>query len=116
MLVVDPACRLSALEAYNHPWIQTNNIRDPIDQEVIKKLGEFELKNMLKRVILEYISVQVMTCSEKDNLIKEFNSIDLNGDGMLSKHELYRGTYLMQTSSLCSTIQRQQDQGPSHGR
>lgn len=40
---------------------------------MLKKLGEFQLKNMLKRVMYEYISVQVMTQTEKNEVIKDFN-------------------------------------------
>ena len=47
------------------------------------------MQNKVKHAILEFISVQVMTNFEKEELRKNFEQLDKNGDGMVSKEELF---------------------------
>jgi calcium-dependent protein kinase len=47
------------------------------------------MKNKLKAAIFEFIAVQVVTSQEKDELMQHFQKLDSNGDGMVSKTELY---------------------------
>lgn len=49
------------------------------------------MKNKLKMAIMEFISVHVMTSQEKEELLREFQEMDKNGDGMVSKNELCMG-------------------------
>lgn len=41
MLEKDPKKRLSAKEAYEHPWIQNNTIKGTLSSNVLKNLGSF---------------------------------------------------------------------------
>ena len=45
----------------------------------------------MQRAILTYITSQMMTNDEKDQMIKTFRALDKNGDGTLSKEELMYG-------------------------
>lgn len=91
MLTKDPAQRISAEEAYNDPWIQKNASSQPLNSKALDKLGKFHGKNKMKAAIMQFIATQVMTNQEKEELQKAFKSIDKNGDGILSKDELYDG-------------------------
>jgi calcium-dependent protein kinase len=55
----------------------------------MQKLSEFQMKNKLKMAILEFISVQVVSSQEKEELLKMFQQLDKDGDGMVSKGELF---------------------------
>jgi calcium-dependent protein kinase len=89
MLAYEPSHRIAAVDAYNHPWIQSNKYKGLIQNHAIEKLSDFQMKNKLKMAIMEFISVQVMTSQEKQELLREFQELDKNGDGMVSKNELF---------------------------
>ncbi len=58
MIVVNPELRISAEEAYNHPWISNNNEQNLFhDTGLIKYLTSFHAQNKLKAAILQFISV-----------------------------------------------------------
>jgi calcium-dependent protein kinase len=93
MLEYRPENRISAWEAFIHPWIQNNNISDPLSMDTLTRLSDFQMKNKLKAAIFEFITVQVMSSQEKGNMMKQFSKMDQNGDGMVSKTELYIAYY-----------------------
>eukprot|EP00825_Cyclidium_porcatum_P045113 TRINITY_DN6771_c0_g1_i3.p1 TRINITY_DN6771_c0_g1~~TRINITY_DN6771_c0_g1_i3.p1 ORF type:complete len:455 (+),score=106.20 TRINITY_DN6771_c0_g1_i3:263-1627(+) len=91
MLTYNPVDRISATEAYAHPWIQTNVWVEPLDEKMMKKLVSFSSKNKIRAAILQLISTQILTQNDKNNLIKQFQVLDKNGDGYLTKEELIVG-------------------------
>ncbi|KRX08642.1 Protein kinase-like domain [Pseudocohnilembus persalinus] len=91
MLEKDPKKRLSAKEAYEHPWIQNNTIKGTLSSNVLRNLGSFQGRTKLRQVILTFIATNIVTQNEKDELLKAFKNLDKNGDGQLSKEELTEG-------------------------
>jgi len=91
MLTLDYTKRPSALEILQHPWIQKNSNKDPIDIEVLSNLTAFSAKSKLKQVILEFIAVYTTTEDEKKKLEETFRSLDTDHSGTLSYEELVEG-------------------------
>ncbi|CAD8044646.1 unnamed protein product [Paramecium primaurelia] len=88
MLFYDPSARISASEAQQHAWISNNKAKGQVNNLSLKRLQDFDSKNKLKYAILQFITVQVVSSQEKDDLLKTFQDIDKNGDGTVSKEEL----------------------------
>jgi len=91
MLAYDPKDRISATEAYAHPWILSNVNVEPLDDKMMKKLSQFAAKNKLRIAILNLMANQVLNTQDKSEMVKHFETLDTNGDGMLSKEELVEG-------------------------
>ncbi|CAK91783.1 unnamed protein product (macronuclear) [Paramecium tetraurelia] len=90
MLLYNPTNRISAADALNHEWIKNNKAKGQINNLTLSKLQDFDSKNKLKYAIFQFITVQVVTNQEKNDLLKIFQEIDKNGDGTVSKDELYQ--------------------------
>ncbi|CAD8061384.1 unnamed protein product [Paramecium sonneborni] len=88
MLFYDPASRIGASDAQQHAWISNNKTQGYVNNLSLKRLQDFDSKNKLKYAILQFITVQVVSSQEKDDLQKIFQEIDKNGDGTVSKEEL----------------------------
>ncbi|CAD8074409.1 unnamed protein product [Paramecium primaurelia] len=90
MLMYNPTNRISAADALNHEWIKNNKAKGQINSLTLSKLQDFDSKNKLKYAIFQFITVQVVTNQEKNDLLRIFQEIDKNGDGTVSKDELYQ--------------------------
>ncbi|CAD8190994.1 unnamed protein product [Paramecium octaurelia] len=90
MLLYNPVNRISAADALNHEWIKNNKAKGQINSLTLSKLQDFDSKNKLKYAIFQFITVQVVTNQEKNDLLEIFQEIDKNGDGTVSKDELYQ--------------------------
>lgn len=105
MLCKDMEKRLSAMEAWNHPWVQTRAkglVEDnPIDLKALKKLAGFRATSRLQQATLQYIASNLTASQQIEELRKAFISLDKNGDGHLSANELRLG---YETISLSSSI------------
>ncbi|CAK83286.1 unnamed protein product (macronuclear) [Paramecium tetraurelia] len=88
MMEKEPNKRITAKQAYEDPWIQHNVHIAKIDARQLKNLQSFYSKNKVRTALMQFITTQVMTNQEKEELITLFKSIDKNGDGLLSKEEL----------------------------
>ncbi|CAD8133635.1 unnamed protein product [Paramecium pentaurelia] len=88
MLTKEYQQRISAQEAYNDPWIQKNAPNGPIDLKAIKNLSSFFGKNKVRAALMQFISTNLMTNTEKEGLLNEFKKIDKDGNGQISKEEL----------------------------
>ena len=88
MLEADPEQRFSAEQCYNHKWIQNNTHTRPLNNAVMIKLEKFQVQNRLKIIMWEFISIYVYSNKEKEDMLKQFKSIDTNGDGTLTRNEL----------------------------
>jgi calcium-dependent protein kinase len=92
MLNKDPAARLSLTECLNHPWIHTNTLSEYKNSQPIltalRNLKVFEAKKRLKQAILSFISAHINQQEETKVLRDAFFSVDVNGDGLLSREEL----------------------------
>jgi calcium-dependent protein kinase len=57
----------------------------------LSNLQNFRADQKLKQATFAFIASQLLTKSEKENLAKIFKAIDKNGDGKLSKEEIFEG-------------------------
>ena len=90
MLNVDPNKRISAQESLLHPWIQKYRIgvEAPHLASSLYQLTKFSSSTKLKDAIYVYLATQVISTEEHRILKSDFQSIDKNGDGKLSRQEL----------------------------
>ena len=94
MLVFDPDKRYSALDALNHPWINSFD-EDKISIEstklLLNDLRTFSAQHKLQQAALTYIVSQLVTSKEKEMLQGVFLTLDKDKDGRLSQKELIEG-------------------------
>lgn len=91
MLKRNPRNRISAKEALQDPWIQSNVHEAALKPTILQKLTQFNCKNRFRHAIMTFIACQVSTKEELDELQKAFVSLDKDGNGALSKDELIKG-------------------------
>jgi len=94
MLEYDKKKRISMEGAFHHDWIQKFNLIKAVDEKIIQKT----LKNLLllkfERKLQEFIwlffvnNFATSIYNNKDEVLDAFHSVDLNGDGILSKEEM----------------------------
>ena len=94
MLTYDPDKRITAAEAYNHPWLETC-ARVEIDRnqalEVLENIKGFHAKSKLQKAAMLFIVTHLMSKEEKDELTNTFLSLDKDADGKISYYELVNG-------------------------
>jgi len=57
----------------------------------LSNLKNFRADQKLKQATFAFIASQLLTKAEKENLARIFKAIDKNGDGKLSKEEIFEG-------------------------
>lgn len=92
LLNVDPASRPSAREAQLHSWIQKWSSKDALegkslDPKVARALVKFKDLSCMRQMLSEVLSYTLMPDQIAD-LKKEFEKIDVNGDGQITVTEL----------------------------
>jgi calcium-dependent protein kinase len=89
LLVKDPTIRLTAQQAFHHPWIQVlAPVPDcPLSLQIFEDIKCFVNFQKFKRATLMYIASKL---SEKDiyTLKRVFVSMDTNGNGYISRNQL----------------------------
>jgi calcium-dependent protein kinase len=95
MLNKDLSQRLSAAEAFAHPWVQnsiTKTIKTTqIPIKIIKNLEQFVSTTRLQQATLSFIATNMFSVQEIKELREAFIILDTNGDGHLTQSELQRG-------------------------
>ena len=97
LLKFNPSERITARDALNHPWFNTQDIRniDYLDdvtvQQMLSNLENYKSDNIIKCAVLAYLVHQNTNIKECMDASKLFNSLDLNHDGKLTKNELASG-------------------------
>lgn len=91
MLDKNPKTRITAIEAFNHRWVQNNNSVEKIETGVINRMNLFRGKGKLQQALLTFMSSHMMNQNERVNLINTFKALDKDGDGTLSRTELVEG-------------------------
>ena len=98
-LNIDVKKRINAEEALNHPWFKENKSKEMynkiIDNDIIKNLID-NLKNYKRTSIIQettfaYLIHNFPQIKDVINSCKLFNQIDKNGDGKITKVELFKG-------------------------
>ncbi|CAK84516.1 unnamed protein product (macronuclear) [Paramecium tetraurelia] len=95
MLERDPKKRISAEQAQRDPWITTyvkkTEMNLPQLTKVLNNLRNFRVEKKFQEAALTFMVNQMTTSQEKQELLQQFQALDLNGDGRLSKEELVIG-------------------------
>ena len=94
MLIFEPSHRLTAREALHHPWLQSAS-HAAINPETIKSIfinmQGFRSEQRLQKATYTFISSQLATKKEREEMIKLFKSLDTDNSGTLSRQELMQG-------------------------
>ena len=91
LLELDPKVRLSAKAAFNTQWVQvaqTTNARPSILESTAMNLKNFSETHKFQRAVIRYITSQLVTQVDKNELISVFRALDSSGDGKLTQTEL----------------------------
>ena len=99
LLNKDVEKRISAQEALNHPWFKEQQSRELyneiVDQNIVQKLlnnlKKYKKNSIIQETALAYLVHNFPQMKDVINACKLFNQIDLNGDGKITEHELYKG-------------------------
>jgi calcium-dependent protein kinase len=100
LLQTDPTKRYSAEEAMNHSWFNTkevkeaqiaNNIKTKSLNKLLLNLTKYRSDNILRCAVLAYLVHNSTQLNQAHEAIKLFNKIDKNGDGKITREELFSG-------------------------
>lgn len=95
MLEKDPGRRFNSEEALKHPWLKSRvsngSVEYHVNQSVISHLRQFNSSCKLRVSALSYIFNHLSNNEEIFEIRELFFKLDLNGDGKLSRDELYKG-------------------------
>lgn len=92
MLTKDPVRRITAAEAFLHPWIQNLHPRPTTDPavalQVSTNIKDFHSLTKLKAAVRTFVVSQVIDSHEFNELREVFQKMDRDGDGLLSERDL----------------------------
>ena len=95
MLTYNSNKRPSAQKILEHEWFtkytKEVSIDAPALQNVLKNMKDFRNDMKLQEGIWTFIVTKLATKDEKNELLEMFKALDTNGDGQLSREELYEG-------------------------
>lgn len=94
MLTYEPSARITAIEAYNHPWLKIckpSNFDPLLTKEALINFRSFNAQTRLQRAAMMFIATQLMTKQERDKLQGIFLALDKDGDGKLTHREIANG-------------------------
>ncbi|GAB2210464.1 hypothetical protein Droror1_Dr00015730 [Drosera rotundifolia] len=92
MLTRDPAGRITAAKALEHPWLREGGEASdkPIDSAVLTRMKQFKAMNKLKKVALK-VMAENLAEEEIIGLKEMFNNIDTDRSGTITLEELKTG-------------------------
>ncbi|CAD8131931.1 unnamed protein product [Paramecium octaurelia] len=91
LLRVDASKRLSAKQALEDPWLVKYAPSTQVNRKVLDNIRQFQAQTVLKQALMSYMITQMSTQKEIQELQKEFQRLDINNDGFLSKEEFLKG-------------------------
>lgn len=94
MLKYDPKLRISAEEALAHNWFKLNENPKgavPLSKSTIENMKNFKKENKLEQATIAFLVSQIVSKDERNQLLNQFRSWDTNGDGQLSRDEIFAG-------------------------
>jgi len=96
MICLNPKERLTCAQIMQHPWVQsatgsTNSGQKGLHKDLVDKLMKYQGRSLLKRELLHILVKQLEDQSgEVQFLMREFQKIDLNGNGYIERNELIK--------------------------
>ena len=94
MLEFNPSTRFSASECLSHKWLTEltkKNLDQKFSVKCLNNMKKFHAERKLQQAALTFIVNHLMSKEEKNELLELFQAFDKNGDGVLSKEEIYEG-------------------------
>ena len=100
LLQIKPTKRITAEEALQHKWFNTNGVKQMEHNNIIKpknlakllnNLTKYRSDNILRCAVIAYLVHNSTQLNQAHEAIKLFNKIDKNGDGKITKEELFSG-------------------------
>ena len=91
--------RINAEEALNNIWFKKNKSKELFNEikdkqmieKFIKNLKEYKSESVIQETALAYLVHNFPQIDDIVNACKLFNLIDINGDGKITKNELFEG-------------------------
>ena len=100
LLEFDSNKRITAEEALNHPWFKSKQVKSQNNEGLLKvknplkllnNLVNYRSDNVLRSTVFAYLIHNNIQLNQVHEAIKLFNNIDKNGDGQITREELYKG-------------------------
>ena len=100
LLQINPKSRFTAKEALNHQWFQNEkikasqtcyNIKNRQLNKLIENLIKYRSDNILRCAVIALLVHNSIQLNQAHDAVKLFNKIDKNGDGKISREELFDG-------------------------
>ena len=100
LLQIDPHKRINSQQALSHEWFETDKVKEVENINTLKtkslnkllnNLTKYRSDNILRCAVIAYLVHNSTQLNQAHEAIKLFNKIDKNGDGKISKEELYSG-------------------------
>ena len=100
LLQVNPKKRLTAKQALHHKWFQNEkikasqtcyNIKNRQLNKLIENLTNYRSDNILRCAVIALLVHNSIQLNQAHDGVKLFNIIDKNGDGKITREELFNG-------------------------
>jgi calcium-dependent protein kinase len=94
MLEFDPKKRYSASQCLKSNWLTVNNqkiVDNSLTKRALTNMKKFHAERKLQQASLTYIVNHLMSKEDKNEMMEIFSSFDKNGDGVLSRDEIFEG-------------------------
>jgi calcium-dependent protein kinase len=92
MLKYDPKNRFSAKECLASPWFKKNEFNnEKVSSNLITNMKKFKVGRKFEQATTNFIVTQLISKEERNKLLKQFQAWDTNGDGVLSRDEIFSG-------------------------
>lgn len=89
LLIKDFRLRISAAEALDHPWIKNNQNENSAEiGQALVMLKEFTKLSVAQDAVREFIANQIISYNDSQYFIENFQKLDSNNDGKITKEEL----------------------------
>lgn len=94
MLQFNPTERYSASQCLNHTWFSEHSKKKVdvgLSIKCLNNMKKFHASRKIQQAALIYIVNNLLSKDEKNELLEMFQAFDKNGDGVLSKDEIFEG-------------------------